>query len=103
MAGIDVVEPDELLTPPRSWARLIADPADVVGQCPVAGVEVVGESEDPAVVAVDPSDELCIVRCTPTPATISAAWCSIAWSDHSVTVRPSPSTVWRSSTSFLRP
>jgi hypothetical protein len=58
LAGIDVESLYEQLAPPRSRVALVADPADVAGQWPVACPESVGEIEEPAVVDVDPSDEL---------------------------------------------
>lgn len=57
LAGIDVGELYRQLAPPRSWATLVADRADVPGQWPVAG-EAAVESGEPAIVAVDPGDEL---------------------------------------------
>jgi hypothetical protein len=61
MAGIDVVELDVQLGPPQSWSVFVADPA-AAGQGPAADEGAVSDSDEPAVVAVDPGDELFGVR-----------------------------------------
>src|SRR5260221_10689841 len=61
LAGIDVEALYEQPGPPQCWAGLVADPA-AAGQGPAAEEEPVSESDEPAVVAVDPGDELFGVR-----------------------------------------
>jgi len=58
LAGIDV----EGIYPHSSGVPLVADPAEDIGQRPVAGEKAVGEIEEPTVVAVDPGDELFGIR-----------------------------------------
>lgn len=58
LAGIEVEE----LYPHSSGVPLVADPADGVGQWPVAGEKAVREIEEPAVVAIDPGDEFFGIR-----------------------------------------
>jgi hypothetical protein len=53
---------------------LVADPADVVGQWPVVGVEAVSDIEEPAVVTVDPGDELFGIRELAEVAEGSGSW-----------------------------
>ena len=61
LAGIDVVGLHAQLGPPQSWSVFVADPA-AAGQGPAADEEAVSESDEAAVVAVAPGDELFGVR-----------------------------------------
>ncbi len=61
LAGIDVVVLHAQLGPPQSWSVFVADPA-AAGQGPAAEEEAVSESDEAAVVAVDPGYEMFGVR-----------------------------------------
>ena len=61
LAGIDVDALYAQLAPPQSRVRLVADPAAAIHE-PAADEEAVSEHDGPAVVAVDPGDELFGVR-----------------------------------------
>ena len=62
LAGIDVEALYGQLAPPRSLARLVADPADIAEHEAVAGAEAAGEIDEPPVVAANPGDELFGIR-----------------------------------------